>query len=177
VVKYFVADSEGEPLYSMDSETRQKEPSYYMGYQLLLANNIENSPNYDAKKVKQQTSQVAKKEKAAKVTRTLAKEGLDDVEPVKLRRGKRGGRKDPEKILNKNIRVKWYVRKDGDTEPLTAVAERRRGKKGTLFTGKAVSYNEVKKRYKVKFEDGDFPLNFTDKSRDDFIPARNWQIS
>ena len=79
--------------------------------------------------------------------------------------------------MNKNIRVKWYVRKDGDTEPLTAVAERRRGKKGTLYTGKAVSYNEVKKQYKVKFADGDFPLNFTDKNRDDFIPARNWQIA
>ena len=63
-----------------------------------------------------------------------------------------------EKILNRNIKVKWFIPSDGDTEPLTAVAKKRRGKKGTLYTGKAVSYNKVKKQYKVKFVDGDFPL-------------------
>ena len=125
VAKYFVMDSDGEPLTSMDSETGQKEPSYYMGYQLLLANDIEDSPNYKEQKVKQQAAQTEKKEKAAKVSRKLAKEGLDDAAPVKLRRGKRSGRKDPEKILNRNIKVKRFIRSDGDTEPLTAVAERR----------------------------------------------------
>ena len=36
---------------------------------------------------------------------------------------------------------------------------------------------KFKKQYKVKFADGVFSLNFTNKSRDDFIPTRNWQMA
>ena len=50
--KYFVMDSDGNPLTSMDSETGKEEPFHYMGYQLLLANDIEDSPNYEEQKVR-----------------------------------------------------------------------------------------------------------------------------
>ena len=45
-------DSDGNPLTSMDSETGKEEPFHYMGYQLLLANDIEDSPNYEEQKVR-----------------------------------------------------------------------------------------------------------------------------
>ena len=59
VAKYFVMDSDGNPLTSMDSETGKEEPSYYMGYQLLLANDIEDSPNYNEKNAASSLSHLA----------------------------------------------------------------------------------------------------------------------
>jgi hypothetical protein len=175
VVRYFVMDSDGEPLSSVNSETRKEEPSFYMGYQILMANDIEESPEYSEKKVKRAATQLAKKDKAAQVKRRLAKEGLDDAEPVKKRRAKRSVRADPLKLVGKQIRVKWF-----DDGPLTTEAVRRRGKQGKFYTGKVMSFVGKRKSYKIRYEDdldGDYLTNLTESNRGDFIPATHWKVA
>ena len=79
--------------------------------------------------------------------------------------------------MNKNIRVKWYVRKDGDTELLTESAQRKTKNKGKFYTGSVVKYDEIEKLYVVKFDDGDFKLNLTQKGRSDYIPPTSWKLA
>eukprot|EP01047_Picozoa_sp_COSAG01_P054802 COSAG01_NODE_6032_length_3889_cov_5.695251_1_plen_950_part_00 len=138
---------------------------------------LRHCPSSSADSVVTQAQLAKKEEKTAQVKRRLAKEGLDDVKSVKTRKTKRSGRTDPSHVMNKNIRVKWYVRKDGDTELLTESAQRKTKNKGKFYTGSVVKYDEIEKLYVVKFDDGDFKLNLTQKGRSDYIPPTSWKLA
>ena len=71
---------------------------------------------YEEQKVKQQAAQTEKKEKTAKVSRKLAKEGLDDAAPLtRTRRKKRDKELTGKDLVGKRIQVGFAFDK-----PMTA---------------------------------------------------------
>ena len=78
------------------------------------------------------------------------------------------------KLKGKRIEVKWY-----DEGPLTAEAQRRRGKQGKFFMGKVLSWDGKKKVYRVEYDDdldGVYETNFIDKATASYIPSANWRV-
>ena len=174
VSRYFVMDEDDEILTYVDKADKREHPTWFLGYQLLLANKGERAPAYNATKAKKAKAQEATKDQKAKQRRRLAKEGLDDAsKPTARKQPKRQVRTDPLSLVGKRIRVKWF-----DAGPLTAKAERARGTQGKFFPGKVVSFVSTKKRYKIAYEDdvdSTYLTNLTEASQSSYIKPSNWR--
>ena len=182
VARYFVMDSDGDPLTSMDSESGKEEPSFYMGYQLLLANDIEDSPNYKEQKVKQQAAQTEKKEKAAKVSRKLAKEGLDDAAPVtRTRRKKRDKELTGKDLVGKRIQVGFAFDKPM-TSAVAGLKSSLKNLKPAFYWGTITKFSSSTGKHSIKFEEDNKTLriNVSNPKDDDYISDKyikpaNWK--
>ena len=176
VARYFIADEDGKRLTYVDSADKETYPAYFMGYQLQRAGKAQRSATYDAKKVAREKKSQAQKQATAKQGRKLAKEGLDDSrDTTKRTQPKRQAQTDPLKLKGKRIKVKWY-----DEGPLTAEAQRQRGKQGKFFAGKVLSWNGKRKVYRVEYDDdvdGVYETNFIEKASASYIPRENWRLA
>ena len=174
VARYFVMDGNEEILTYVDKAEKGEYPTWFMGYQLLAANEVEEAPAFSAKKAARAKAQQATKDKAAKQRRRMAKEGLDDaVKPTKRRQPKRQVRSDPLRLIGSKIQVKWY-----DEGPLTVKAQRERGSQGRFFPGTVKTFDNSRKMYKIAYEDdldSAYLTNLTEASRQSYIKPANWR--
>ena len=191
VARYYLEDEDGPLSYKRNGKER---PTWYMGYQLLKVNSVEDAPGYSAEKATKASAQLAADNKAEKEQRKLSKEG---VNPSNILRPKRGKGKDMKWYDGKMIAVKWILELDEwDEDGALDVAniERfkpKRNKDGSFKKGEyetfegRIDFNKQKKKLYILYKDQWkkpkkdqllYRVNLTDPTKKSFLPAESYDL-
>ena len=152
-------------------ELGKEKSDWFMGYELQKVTGVERNPNYNADKLKKSAAQVEKQKQQKKQKAMLAKEGLDDAQPILKKKPKKSV--NPQQLVGKRIAIKW-ASKDGKNFMMTV------GKGGVseFYSGVVRSFNAGTKRYQVVFDDDKktkYTVNLTDPTSSDYVPPANWK--
>ena len=182
VTRYYLTDSDG-PLSFIDKKDKAEKPAWFIGYQLQHADKSERPEGYSKGKAKQTETTKATKKQTAKQKRALAKEGLDDAQPVtRQKRRKRqqtktktaktaktakkgkSSKMKPESLVGKRIRVKWGMEGGGFQ----------------WYEGRVMKYDATRQHHLVVYDGSDstpYAINLTEPTQAEFVPKKNWKLT